>query len=81
MTTTENDFYPIVLATRPPTVLTRKQVDDYFRNKGVEFLTYTHIPAVKPHEEAHVSAEHFAEAVAFSKRGLTVTKIKKAYKR
>jgi hypothetical protein len=44
------DFYPIVLATVPPKLVTRKDVEDYYRKRGT-ICTCTHIPATNPRDE------------------------------
>jgi hypothetical protein len=44
------DFYPVILATDPPTLLTRKEVEDYFKKRGT-VVKMLHIPATHPREE------------------------------
>ncbi len=44
------DFYPVILRTDPPTVLTRADVDAYFAKRGTS-CKVTHIPATRPREE------------------------------
>ena len=45
-----DDFYPIILATSPPTVLTREEVDRYFQSRNTT-VSVIHIPATHPREE------------------------------
>jgi hypothetical protein len=46
----EKDFYPVILATVPPTMLTREEVDSYFRERGT-YVKVLHIPATNPRDE------------------------------
>ena len=41
-------FYPVILRTNPPTVLTREQVDQYWAGKVCKVF---HIPATHPRDE------------------------------
>jgi len=40
----------VILRTEPPTVVTREQVDEYFRKRGT-VVRIIHIPATNPREE------------------------------
>ena len=44
------DFFPVVLATSPPTIMTRADVESYFRERGT-VVRCTHIPATHPRDE------------------------------
>lgn len=43
-------FYPIVLATDPPRVVTKEDVDNYFKNRGT-VVKILHVPATCPRQE------------------------------
>jgi len=43
----KDDFYPIILPTIPPTVLTREEVDKYFQSRNTS-ISVAHIPATNP---------------------------------
>jgi hypothetical protein len=45
-----DDFYPIILATIPPTVLTREDVGRYFEQRNT-VVNITCLPAIKPFPE------------------------------
>jgi hypothetical protein len=45
-----DDFYPIVLATVPPTILTREEVDRYFNARNTTVSAF-HLPATNPRAE------------------------------
>jgi hypothetical protein len=49
----EDDFYPVVLQTRPPTIMTREEV-----YRKVPSMRVTHIPATNPRPE-HDSGSEF----------------------
>ncbi len=46
----DDDFYPIVLATVPPTVLTREEVNNYYTQRGT-VVNITWLPATHPRPE------------------------------
>lgn len=46
MSRNKDDFYPVILQTDPPTLLTREEVDE-----KVPHVKVTHIPATCPREE------------------------------
>ena len=48
--TKKDDFYPVVLATDPPTILTREQVENYFKERR-SVVNITHLPATNPRPE------------------------------
>lgn len=43
-------FYPIILATTPPTILTREEVETYFALRGTTVHIH-HLPATNPQNE------------------------------
>jgi hypothetical protein len=45
-----DDFYPVILPTVPPTVLTREEVDRYFQSRNTT-ITAMHLPATRPYPE------------------------------
>ena len=45
-----DDFYPVILPTVPPTVLTREEVDRYFNSRNTT-ITVMHLPATHPRSE------------------------------
>ena len=45
-----DDFYPLILQTSPPTVLTREEVETYFQLRGTH-VHVTHLPATDPRSE------------------------------
>jgi hypothetical protein len=53
----EGTIFPVILRTDPPTVMTREQVDEYFRERGT-VVRVTHIPATHPRSE-HTSPDDF----------------------
>jgi hypothetical protein len=46
----KDDFYPCVIRTDPPRVVTRGEIDMYFQVRGTVVRTI-HIPATAPREE------------------------------
>jgi hypothetical protein len=44
------DFYPVVLATVPPTILTKEEVDTYYNLRGT-VVNITCLPATHPRSE------------------------------
>jgi len=45
-----DDFYPLILQTSPPTILTREEVETYFILRGT-VISITHIAATNPRNE------------------------------
>jgi hypothetical protein len=45
-----DDFYPIILPTNPPRVLTREEVEKYFQSRNTTVSAY-HLPATNPRSE------------------------------
>lgn len=45
-----NDFYPVLLRTVPPKLVTREEVDEYFRERGTVVKIF-HLPATNPRDE------------------------------
>jgi hypothetical protein len=44
------DFFPVILRTEPPTVMTREDMERYFRERGTT-VNVMHIAATNPQEE------------------------------
>ena len=56
-------FYPLLLNTRPREVLTREQVDEYFRKRGT-VVKHTYIAATNPIDEDRGYGAMLKERVA-----------------